>query len=314
MLGCSKTSRAQGRNLEKRLRLLYRYSSEEVELRRGVQAGGMHPKSMLRQLGGVAPVSKLVDLGVSRYHLKLEVKAGTIRSVRRGWVALPEADPQLLLAASTGTLLTCITQAKRLGLWVLREDAPHLAAPHPHSEVKDHRGVIHWAQPVLQREPGVLFDPVENVLDIVGMCQPFEIALAVWESALHAKLVDLQSLAYLSYRGRSRRLLEESQPYSDSGLETFVRVRLQWLRVPIEPQAWIHGHRVDFLIDGWLVLQIDGGHHVGAQRTEDIRHDAELMLRGYQVIRCSYEQVVHRWPEIQGLIQRALARGRLPAR
>lgn len=274
----------------------------------------MTAKFHLHRLGGVAPVAWLVDLGVSRHQLRKELQSGTLRAVRRGWVALPDADPQLLLAASTGTILTCITQAKRLGLWVLNEDAPHLATPHPHSEVRDRRGIIHWAQPVLQREPGVLVDPIENVLGLVGMCQPFETALAVWESALNAKLVDLPSLAQLPYRGKSRRLLEESQPFSDSGLETFVRVRLRWLRVAIEPQAWICGHRVDFLIDGWLVLQIDGGHHVGVQRSEDIRHDAELMLRGYQVIRCSYEQVVHRWPEVQGIIQRALARGPNPVR
>ena len=274
----------------------------------------MTAKFHLHRLGGVAPVAWLVDLGVSRHQLRKELQSGALRAVRRGWVALPDADPQLLLAASTGTILTCITQAKRLGLWVLSEDVPHLATPHPHSEVRDRRGIIHWARPVLQREPGALVDPIENVLGLVGMCQPFETALAVWESALNAKLVDLPSLAQLPYRGKSRRLLEESQPFSDSGLETFVRVRLRWLRVSIEPQAWIYGHRVDFLIDGWLVLQIDGGHHVGVQRSEDIRHDAELMLRGYQVIRCSYEQVVHRWPEVQGIIQRALARGPHPAR
>jgi len=274
----------------------------------------MTAKLHLHRLGGVAPAAKLIDLGVSRHQLSLELKSGAIRAVRRGWVALPDADSQLFLAASTGTVLTCITQAKRLGLWVLNEDLPHLAAPHPHSEVRDRRGTIHWSRPILQRVPGTLVDPIENVLGLVAQCQPFESALAVWESALNMKLVDLQALEQLPFRGKARRLLGESQPFSDSGLETFVRVRLRWLRVSIEPQAWVHGHRVDFLIDGWLVLQIDGGHHVGAQRTEDIRHDAELMLRGYQVIRCSYEQVVHRWPEVQGVLQRALVRGPYPSR
>lgn len=274
----------------------------------------MFARSHVHRLGGVAQVARLIDLGVSRHQLRKELESGALRSVRRGWVALPCADPQLLLAATTGTVLSCITQAKRLGLWVLREEVPHLAAPHPHSEVNNRPGVIHWARPILKREPGNVVDPIENVLGLVGICQPFEAALAVWEAALNAKLVDLPSLARLPYRGKCRRLLEESQPFSDSGLESFVRVRLKWLRVSIEPQSWLHGHRVDFLIDGWLVIQIDGAHHVGAQRTEDIRHDAELMLRGYQVIRCSYEQVIHRWPEVQGTIQRALACGRHPLR
>lgn len=264
----------------------------------------------LRNFGGVAPVSRLFDRGASRHRLRQELERGEIIAVRRGWVALPDADPQLLLAATTGTVLSCITQAKRLGLWVLREETPHLAAPHPHAEVIDRRGRIHWAQPVLPRDPVSLVDPIQNVLGLVAACRPYEEALATWESALNAGLVDLPALTRLPYRGRARRVLETCQPYSDSGLETFVRERLRWLRVSIEQQSWLHGHRVDLLIAGWLVLQIDGGHHVGAQRDADIRHDAELMLRGYVVIRCSYEQVVHRWPEVQSLIQRALARGR----
>ncbi|MGL1231762.1 DUF559 domain-containing protein [Vibrio parahaemolyticus] len=54
---------------------------------------------------------------------------------------------------------------------------------------------------------------------------------------------------------------------------------------------------------------MDGGHHVGAQRTSDIRHDAELLLLGYHVIRVGYEQIVHRWPEVQDRILHAVAQG-----
>jgi very-short-patch-repair endonuclease len=69
------------------------------------------------------------------------------------------------------------------------------------------------------------------------------------------------------------------------------------------------GHRVDALIGARLVLQIDGKHHVGAQRTENIRHDAELTLLGYHVIRVSYTQMMFDWPQVQDLILRAVAQG-----
>jgi very-short-patch-repair endonuclease len=75
------------------------------------------------------------------------------------------------------------------------------------------------------------------------------------------------------------------------------------------PQAWIAGHRVDFLIGDRLVLQIDGSHHVGVQRTEDIEHDAQLMLLGYHVIRVGYAQIVDRWHVVQDLVVRAVAQG-----
>ena len=45
-------------------------------------------------------------------------------------------------------------------------------------------------------------------------------------------------------------------------------------------------------------------------RTSDIAHDAELMLRGYHVIRIGYEQLMHGWPEVQSLILAAVAQRR----
>lgn len=74
-------------------------------------------------------------------------------------------------------------------------------------------------------------------------------------------------------------------------------------------QVWIAGHLADFLIGDRLVLQIDGGHHVGAQRSSDTHHDAELMLLGYHVIRVTYAQVIHRWQEVLDLILRAVGQG-----
>ena len=57
------------------------------------------------------------------------------------------------------------------------------------------------------------------------------------------------------------------------------------------------------------MLQVDGGHHVGLQRAEDVAHDAALTLLGYHVIRVTYVQVVERWHEVQDLVQRAVAQG-----
>ena len=38
-------------------------------------------------------------------------------------------------------------------------------------------------------------------------------------------------------------------------------------------------------------------------------HDARLMLMGFHVVRVGYSQVVHRWPEVQDLLTRAVAQG-----
>ncbi|MHA3724136.1 endonuclease domain-containing protein [Leucobacter sp. HY1910] len=83
---------------------------------------------------------------------------------------------------------------------------------------------------------------------------------------------------------------------------------MRWLQLPIRPQAWLHGHRVDFLIGDRLVVQIDGKQHEKAQRVSDRAHDAELMKRGYFVIRVGYAEVVYDWSTVETVILDAVAR------
>lgn len=164
-------------------------------------------------------------------------------------------------------------------------------------------------RPLVPRHPDSLTDEIENVLAIVAACQPYEVALAIWESALRQRLVDGRALARLDFGPEARRIREDADPFADSGLETFVVPRLRWMRLPLRRQIWIAGRPVDLLIGDRLVLQIDGGHHVGAQREADIAHDAELALLGYHVIRVGYGAVVNDWPAVQARLMRAVAQG-----
>jgi len=260
-------------------------------------------------LGGVARCTTLYAAGFSKHHVARAVAGAELVRVRRLWVAVPDADPFLVAAARDGVVLTCVTQAKRLGLWVLSDGRAHVAAK-PHAGGLEVRGArVHWAKPLLPRHPDALVDPVENVLALVATCLPRDHALTVWESALRRGVVQRPALERMPLGGRARQLLDLANPFADSGLESLVLPRLRWLNLPIVTQAWIAGHRVDFLIGDRLVLQIDGGHHVGAQREADIAHDAELMLLGYHVIRVGYRDVVENWPRVQDLIQRAVAQG-----
>lgn len=256
---------------------------------------------------GVARVRSLLDAGHSRHRLDRAVRAGKLRRVRRGWVAHATADRFLVAAARDGVVLTCVTQARRLGLWVLNEDQAHVAAPRHAGHVTAGGAVIHWHAPTVPRHPDDLCDPIENVLVAVSRCLPHEQALAVWESALRQGAVSRTALARLDLPPAARRLCDEASPFPDSGLETLLPTRLRWLRLPMTPQAWILGRPVDLLIGERLVIQIDGGHHVGAQRAADIAHDALLMLHGYHVIRVTYHQVVNEWIAVQELISRAVA-------
>lgn len=271
----------------------------------------MRLTSELYRGGGIMRASELQARGFSVHALRTALAKGEVIRPQRGWIALRSADPELVYAVERGVLLSCVSVTARLGLWRKHDDGPHFAvrAPHAHAPVRIGHP-LHWGIPVRRREPGMILDSIENALNYVASCQPPEEALAVWESALNRGLVTLEALRGYQYIGRAKEILLAATPFSDSGVESYVMRRLRSLRLRFVAQAFLLGHRVDFLIEGWLVLQIDGGHHTGEQRDADNRHDAELALNGYRTIRVGYHQVFSAWPEVQESIMRAISQGR----
>lgn len=261
------------------------------------------------QREGVARASTLRELGHSRHTLSLAVERGDLLRVRRDWVAVPGADAELVAAARSGVVLTCVTLARRTGLWVLADERRHVATTPHGTGRKPERAVVHWARPLVPRHPDDVVDSLVNALVLIAVCQPRETALAVWESALNQKRVARAELARLSLPAAAARLLAVAQPFRDSGLESIFVDRLRWLGVRMLGQIWIAGHRVDLLIGDRLVIQLDGGHHVGAQRTSDIAHDAALKMLGYHVVRFGYQQVIDDWPFVQSMIMQAISQG-----
>lgn len=260
----------------------------------------------IRRRGGVVRTRTLREAGYGRG--QIERALPKLIRPRHGWLALRNADQELIFAARHGVVIGCISQARRLGLWVSHEDRPHVNSLTPHRQRPRMHARVHWNRPLIPRHPDALVDRIENTLATVVACQPKEHAIAVIESALNKQLITYTELTTLPMSQAAKDIVAACSRFSDSGLESLVRTRLRWLRVPIRQQVWLFGHRVDFLIGERLVLQIDGGHHVGAQRDSDIRHDALLHRHGYVVIRVSYRQVMDEWPETQDLILGAIAR------
>ena len=264
----------------------------------------------IRDSGGIVRVGRVTERGFSRQVVDGAIAGGLLTRPRRGWIAAPSAPRMLRDAARFGVVLTCRTAAKHYGLWLHdSEGDPHIAVPTNRTGHVRVVAKIHWGRPLVPRHPDALIDPIENVLAFIAECEPFEQALATWDSAFNKGLIEMAAMSRLPLRPAARRVLAEASPFADAGLETYLRVRLRWLRLPLRIQTWIHGHRVDALIGARLVVQIDGGHHIGAQRSEDIKHDAELTLLGYHVIRVSYTQMMFDWPMVQDLIMRAVAQG-----
>lgn len=268
----------------------------------------------LRQMGGITQTRLLRERGHSDYAVRQAIARGELQRPRRGWIALANSPPELLAAARHGLVVSCVSRARELQLWVPHTPEAHYAVQHRGLHADPSPGTVHWRLPLVLRAPDALRDSIENTLNYVAHCQPHDTALAIWESAFRKGLVDLPGLRGLELHGAARQLLDECTPFADSGLETMFRTRMGWLRIPITPQVRLYGHRVDFLIGERLVVQIDGGTHVGPQRTRDIRHDALLMRHGYRVLRFGYAQVIHEWHEVQRTILQAIARGHHTAR
>jgi hypothetical protein len=176
----------------------------------------MDAVSAVRAGGGVARSVELVRAGVPKGRIEAATRAGELVRLRRVWVALPDADPELLSAARHGVVLTCVTQARRAGLWVLAEDVPHVAAP-PHSGgIRLEGAVVHWGEALVPRHPHALEDAIENVLVTVARCQPFEAALTVWESALRHGLADRQVLERMPLPAKARDVLARAKHWRSS--------------------------------------------------------------------------------------------------
>ncbi|MFG6504673.1 type IV toxin-antitoxin system AbiEi family antitoxin domain-containing protein [Microbacterium sp. P05] len=76
----------------------------------------LSPVELVRSHGGVARTALLFESGCSRRSVGTAIADGTLLRLRRGWVGVPDADPFLAAAARAGVVLTCVTQARRLGL------------------------------------------------------------------------------------------------------------------------------------------------------------------------------------------------------
>lgn len=190
-------------------------------------------------------------------------------------------------------------------------DEVHIAVP-PTAARVDAAGLrVHWSRGPMAVAQGAHSDDVVNVLFHAARCVPLPDALAVWESALRTRLVDAEVLQRIEWRSEApRRLAAEASVLSDSGIETRFLVLMRSIGVAVRQQVALVGHPVDGLIGRRLVVQLDGfAHHQAADRRRDLRHDAELAVRGFTVLRFDYYQVLFRPEEVIRAVATAIAQG-----
>lgn len=277
----------------------------------------MDVESLVRSHGGVMHRTALRNRGVSPYRVLQEIKASRLRRVGRHRVATDECDPMLLRAVQLGGRLTCVSAARYRGLWVFDDERIHVSVPRTFStKVVDQcppTPLLHWGRGPAPVHITDTIEPIANMLFHIAQCQPHEYAVAIIDSGINKRMLDLAELKRLARAvgGRFEVVIKDCDGGADSGIETVIRVRLSQRGIAMRIQVVIDGHHVDGLIGERLVIQADGygPHSTSPQRSKDLMEDARLVLRGYTVLRFSYAQILYDWPYVEGEILSAMAQG-----
>ncbi len=139
--------------------------------------------------------------------------------------------------------------------------------------------------------------PVADAVIRFGGIETDEQLIAAIESAVHEKLLS-RSMAIALIQGlprRQRRLAARINFQGESGMETIVRIRLELLGLRLIQQVWIGEDRVDLVIDGWLIVELDGDEWHNP--VDDRMRTNRLIRAGYRVLRFGYAEVFDHWDE-----------------
>jgi very-short-patch-repair endonuclease len=274
----------------------------------------MDPTEILRSAGGVLLRRDVLAAGATDTELRRAVRSGQVLRLDRGLLAVAEADAELVAAGRARGLITCVSAAPTYGLWQLRPPArPHYWQSNGRSAVRciSHRTGL--TQPPRHRTLAALPDVLLHAL----LCLPELESLVMVECAYNRGDIDPPYLLrHLDGPrcGKARNVVSKVDRGADSLLETLARVLFRDAGILTETQVWIDGiGRVDFLLEGFLIVEIDGlAFHLEARQfKKDRRRDNSAILQGLPVLRFFYDDVVHSPEAVLAQVREVLARGSL---
>ncbi|TQJ38808.1 very-short-patch-repair endonuclease [Arthrobacter sp. SLBN-112] len=266
----------------------------------------------LESCGGAARRLALSRLGVDDAALRRAVRAGVMQP-DRGLYALPTAPPDLVAVLRNRELLTCSSAAAAYSLWSLPSDGRrHVYHRRQDAVCGD---AVHHSGLLLPPSP---LQPVAALADVLIhalRCLPFAESLVMVECAVTRgdMTVDFLRQRLPGHRnGRARAVLDWVDSGADSLLETLARTYFRKAGIQVQPQVYLErvGY-VDLLLDGWLVVELDGRHHAEWKQVQkDHRRNNESVLQGYTALRYYYADVVFRPQEMVEQVLAVLKRRR----
>ncbi|MCH6471383.1 endonuclease domain-containing protein [Sinomonas terrae] len=283
----------------------------------------MDPLQILSSLGGVARSAALLDAGLSR--TDLDFLARHVARPKRGVYAAEDCRRDYLAAIMHNAVVTCASAARDYGLW-LRTPPPqyHLGCDHGHStnlwaavagvSSKVHRGLRY------PKHHSLPLAALEDVLLHALRCLPREAAVPLVASAvrLHGiRTAFFEEDLAAQKCGPALQALRAVDPRVESLPEAEALLLLiplaRELGLEVEPQAYVPGiGRVDFLIGGFLIVEIDGVsyHSDRSSVRKDRQRNNSAVLGGYITLRYVPETI---WNEPDRFVTdvRAALTGRL---
>ncbi|MGX5714774.1 DUF559 domain-containing protein [Arthrobacter sp. MAHUQ-56] len=248
----------------------------------------------LDNAGSVARTATILKAGFSDRDIRNAAASGLVRRLRHGVLALPGAPSDLVAAVLGNGLLTCASGASHSGLWLLHQPGKvHLLCRHGGPP----NAVVHRESLV----PHGTAEPVASITDILihGVrCLPEVEAAVMVESAVRQGVT---TLPYLRERlpgnrnGAARKVLDLVDGTADSAIEVVARLLFRAEGIYTETQVDLPGIGfVDFLLEGFLIVEIDGRSHLEPRQVKKdrLRNNAST-LSGYAVLRYGYAEVVY---------------------
>ncbi len=258
---------------------------------------------ILQRAGGSARYAELAGLTPAR-SIRTALERGEIDRVAKGVYALPTAPSDLTVALANGGVLARQSAALHHGLEVVtRPLVPHVLISRTQRRRETELScVMHRTKTGL---PERVTAPLQTVIDCARHL-PFGEALALADSALRLKKVDPAALADAVRADRGAgsaavlRVAASADARAESALESMLRARvIDAGFAGFVPQYRIRDAsffaRVD-LADPFLriVLEADSFAHHGSRTAlrKDCRRYVELAIRGWLLLRYSWEDVI----------------------